>query len=159
MNKPTISETVVPSDTALRLKQKGFDWKIASFYEYTHATPAIPNGLLSGYYFHHRSYVAYSNSEWAKNAAEFKVALCKHIDASHPPISAPTYDMVIDWLLEKGFYVHAERGKRNQFYGVCEDIQAGAVAIHQGYTSYSRYTALNWGILYALGKMNDIKQK
>lgn len=150
---------VVPSGTALKLKQKGFDWKIASFYEYTHATPATPNGLLSGYYFHYRSYVAYSNSEWAKNTTEFKQALCKHIDASHPHISAPTFDMVIDWLLEKGFYVYAVKDKRHHFYGVCEDIQAGTVATQQGCASFSRYTVLNWGILYALDKMNDIKQK
>ena len=161
MNKPTVTEKVVPPGIALMLKQKGFDWKIATFYEYTPKTQVIPNGVWGGYCNHYRSHVAYSNSEWAKNAKEFKQALCKHIDAAHPPISAPTYDMVVDWLLDRGFYIHALiDGKYRQYLGVCDDIFAESVTTETSLNHYfSRYEALNWAILHVLNKLSDVKSK
>ncbi len=155
MNKPTVTEKVVPPNIALMLKRKGFDWKIASFYKYTPTTNVIPNGVWGGYYNHYRSYVACSNSEWAKNAKEFKQILCKHVDAAHPPISAPTYDMVVDWLLKGGFYVHAVMSGYHQFYGICEDI-VGNAQIQIPHSFSNRYEALNWSICAALSKLEDV---
>lgn len=47
---------------------------------------------------HYGSYIAYSNSEWEKSNIEFSAAL--KLNSKHPAISAPSYDMVLDWLLE-----------------------------------------------------------
>lgn len=158
MNKPTISEKVVPPEVALLLKKKGFDWKIASFYMYTPAISCINSH--GGYKDHYRSYIAYSNSEWATMDKDAKKCGWKGIDEQHPNISAPTYDMVIDWLYEKGYYLYATPSIEKNMYGahrwlaIYMDVntpmnQSGVCSQY----ATTRYDALNYGILKILNKL------
>lgn len=98
-NKQTIKPKVVPFEIAKLLKEVGYDEKIAEFWAY--ASPwTAKGGIRKGgkYNEHYGSYIAYSNSEWEKSNIEFSAAL--KLNSKHPAISAPSYDMVLDWLLE-----------------------------------------------------------
>lgn len=144
MNKPTISEKVVPPKIALLLKKKGFDWKISSFYEYTPKSEVSKGGYIN----HYRSYVAYSNTEWAESNKAYRDHVWKHYDIKHPNISAPTYDMVIDWLLEKGYYLYTVFSSQSQgWMNIYTEL--AAPFNNCGFPKYAkdRYKALDYGIL------------
>ena len=86
-----------------------------------------------------------------------KKAFWKGIDDKHSNISAPTYDMTIDWLLEKGFYVNAIiiylEGKRNWAYAY-QNINTNESMVGKiSKRVVDRYTALNEGILEVLKKL------
>lgn len=154
MSKPVITEKVVPADIALLLKQKGFDWKIARFYTYTPKSSVIPNSPSGAYRDCYRSGIAYTNSEWAEQDTNFKRCLCGSLGTKHPPISAPTYDMTIDWLLERGFYVYALIDMLPNFYCVYNNYNAMQQdRSNQNLIFNSRYEALDWGIRKALKSM------
>lgn len=149
MNKPTILEKVVPPNIALLLKKKGFDWKIANFYEYTPKSECIKGGYIN----HYRSYVAYSNSEWAKSDKAFRDHVWKHYDINHPNISAPTYDMVIDWLYEKGYYLYVVPCREVNIHGAHRWLNIyincnTSMFLSSGCPKYAttRYEALDYGI-------------
>lgn len=152
--KPTIFPKVVPVEIAALMKAKGFDWKIKEFYMYTPKATCINSS--GGYKDHYSSYIAYSNSEWA---AMYKDVKCfwKGIDDKHPNISAPTYDMTIDWLLEKGYYVMAvlvrDNGKDSWTYSY-NDFNVGEEFLgKKSDKMIDRYTALNKGIMEVLKKL------
>lgn len=155
MNKPTIQDKIVPINLAVILKSKGFDWKIAEFYIYTPPLSSINSS--GGYKQHYRSHVAYSNTEWQQMDKDAKKAFWKGIDERHPNVSAPTYSMVIDWLLEKGYYVNAvlvnNNGKDNWTYSYIK-LGEGEEYLGRLQSSFTdRYEALNKGILNVLKKL------
>lgn len=152
VNKPTITERVVPFKIAALLKARGFDWKINNFYHYTTPTKGITTG---GYINNYRSNVAYTNTEWANTAKEFKEAIWKGLDAKHPNISAPTYDMVVDWLLEKGYYLNVVIVGENKFVFKIDILNQDKTTIIGTPSSdiYDRYDAFDKGILAILKKL------
>lgn len=113
--KETIIEKVVPFEIAKQLKILGYDEKINENYTYTHPWVAKGGIKVGGKYKdHYRSHVAYSNSEWETNMSEFAKVL--RFDGKHPPIAAPSYNMVIDWLLEHhGYYVKIDMVGKDKF--------------------------------------------
>ena len=155
MNKPTVSEKVVPPKIALLLKKKGFDWKIANFYMYTPSASCINSP--GGYKNHYRSYIAYSNSEWAAMDKDAKICGWKGIDERHPNISAPTYDMVVDWLCEKGVYLYVTPcidknvHEKRRWLNIYINFNTSP-CLSSGCPKYAktRYEALNYGILQIL---------
>lgn len=154
-SKPTIFTKVVPIEIAALMKAKGFDWKIKEFYMYTPKAACINSS--GGYKDHYSSYIAYSNSEWSAMDKDAKKAFWKGIDDKHSNISAPTYDMTIDWLLEKGFYINAIiiyiEGKRYWAYAY-QNINTGENMLGKiKKRIVDRYTALNEGILEVLKKL------
>lgn len=150
-NKQTITERVVPFKIAALLKAKGFDWKINNFYHY--ATPNERN-TTGGYLNKYRSNVAYTNTEWANTVKEFKGAIWKGLDAKHPNISAPTYDMVVDWLLEKGYYLNVIIVGADKFVFKIIDISNKATFIGTPSNEiHDRYDAFDKGILAILKKL------
>lgn len=114
-NKQTIKPKVVPFEIAKLLKEVGYDEKIAEFWAY--ALPwTAKGGIRKGgkYSEHYGSYIAYSNSEWEKSNIEFSAAL--KLSSKHPAISAPSYDMVLDWLLEHfGYYICVANVSKGKF--------------------------------------------
>lgn len=114
-NKQTIKPKVVPFEIAKLLKEVGYDEKIAEFWAY--ASPwTAKGGIRKGgkYSEHYGSYIAYSNSEWEKSNIEFSAAL--KLNSKHPAISAPSYDMVLDWLLEHfGYYICVANISKGKF--------------------------------------------
>lgn len=114
-NKQTIKPKVVPFEIAKLLKEVGYDEKIAEFWAY--ASPwTAKGGIRKGgkYNEHYGSYIAYSNSEWEKSNIEFSAAL--KLNSKHPAISAPSYDMVLDWLLEHfGYYICVANISKDKF--------------------------------------------
>ena len=103
--KETIKPKVVPFEIAKLLKEAGYDDKIAEFWAYAEPWTA-KGGIRKGgkYSNHYGSYVAYSNSEWEISTISFAKAF--KLSDKHPAISAPSYDMVVDWILEHlGCYV------------------------------------------------------
>lgn len=103
--KETIKPKVVPFEIAKLLKECGYDEKIAEFWAYSEPWTA-KGGIRKGgkYSNHYGSYVAYSNSEWESTNVSFAKAF--KLSDKHPAISAPSYDMVLDWILEHlGYYV------------------------------------------------------
>ena len=150
-NKQTITERVVPFKIAALLKAKGFDWKINNFYHYATSIKGITTG---GYLNKYRSNVAYTNTEWANTAKEFKEAIWKGLDAKHPNISAPTYDMVVDWLLEKGYYLNVVLVGENKFVFKIIDIPKQVTFIGTPSSDiHDRYDAFDKGILAILKKL------
>ena len=154
-NKPTIFPKVVPIEIAALMKAKGFDWKIKEFYMYTPRATCINSS--GGYKDHYSSHIAYSNSEWAAMDKDAKKAFWKGIDDKHSNISAPTYDMAIDWLLEKGYYVMAvlirDNEKDNWTYSY-NNLSIGEEFIGKKSNKMTdRYAALNKGILTILKKI------
>lgn len=155
--KHTIQPKVVPIEIAALMKAKGFDWKINEFYMYTPKAKSIKSS--GGYKNHYNSSISYSNSDWAKICKDVKESFWKGIDEKHPNISAPTYDMAIDWLLEeKGFFVNAiiiyyPEGKRNWGYSYqnmnTDEVMVGRISEKV----VDRYTALNECILEVLKKL------
>lgn len=153
MNKPTIAEKVVPPNIALLLKKKGFDWKIASFYMYTPKSEVSKGGYIN----HYRSYVAYSNTEWAESERAAKIANWKGVDEKHPNISAPTYDMVVDWLYEKGYYLYVtpyremDNPEIYKWMNIYINFNS-PINRSSGFPKYAktRYEALDYGILEIL---------
>ena len=155
MANNTILTKVVPIEIAALMKAKGFDWKIKEFYMYTPKATCINSS--GGYKDHYNSHIAYSNSEWAAMDKDAKKAFWKGIDDKHSNISAPTYDMTVDWLFEKGFYVNAIiiylEGKRHWAYAY-QNINTGENMLGKiSKKVVDRYTALNKGILEVLKKL------
>lgn len=97
--KETLRERVVPVDIALSLKKIGYDEKINENYMYLYPWTAVGGVKMGGKYGdeHYYSTFAYSNTEWAENIGGLAEAL--RFDCKHPPISAPSYGMVLDWFL------------------------------------------------------------
>lgn len=97
--KETLRERVVPVDIALSLKKIGYDEKIIENYMYCFPWTAVGGVKRGGKYGdeHYYSTFAYSNTEWAENMGGFAEAL--RFDCKHPPISAPSYSMVLGWFL------------------------------------------------------------
>lgn len=114
-NRHTVKPKVVPFEIAKLLKEVGYDEKIAEFWAY--ASPwTAKGGIRKGgkYSEHYGSYIAYSNSEWEKSNIEFSAAL--KLSSKHPAISAPSYDMVLDWLLEHfGYYICVANVSKGKF--------------------------------------------
>ena len=114
-NRQTVKPKVVPFEIAKLLKEVGYDEKIAEFWAY--ASPwTAKGGIRKGgkYSEHYGSYIAYSNSEWEKSNIEFSAAL--KLSSKHPAISAPSYDMVLDWLLEHfGYYICVANISKGKF--------------------------------------------
>lgn len=117
-NRQTVKPKVVPFEIAKLLKEVGYDEKIAEFWAY--ASPwTAKGGIRKGgkYSEHYGSYIAYSNSEWEKSNIEFSAAL--KLSSKHPAISAPSYDMVLDWLLEHfGYYICVANISKGKFYAL-----------------------------------------
>lgn len=114
-NRQTIKPKVVPFEIAKLLKEVGYDEKIAEFWAYSSPWTA-KGGIRKGgkYSEHYGSYIAYSNSEWEKSNIEFSAAL--KLNSKHPAISAPSYDMVLDWLLEHfGYYICVANISKGKF--------------------------------------------
>ena len=81
----------------------------------------------------------------------------KGIDDKHSNTFPPTYDMAIDWLLEKGYYVMAvlirDNKKDNWTYSY-NDLSIGEEFIGKKSDKITdRHTALNEGILEILKKL------
>ena len=114
-NRQTIKPKVVPFEIAKLLKEVGYDEKIAEFWAYASPWTAKGGSRKGGKYSeHYGSYVAYSNSEWEKSNIEFSAAL--KLNSKHPAISAPSYDMVLDWLLEHfGYYICVANISKGKF--------------------------------------------
>ena len=155
VNKPTIFPKIVPIEIAALMKAKGFDWKIKEFYMYTPKATCI--NYSGGYKDHYSSYIAYSNSEWAAMDKDAKKSFWKGIDDKHSNISAPTYDMTIDWLLDKGYYVTAvliRDNKKDGWTYSYNNLNIGEEFIGKKSDKITdRYDALNKGILSILKKL------
>lgn len=155
MEKKVVKEKVVPLEIAVLLKAKGFDYKIESFYNYI--PPAASIKSKGGYKSVLRSYVAYSNSEWESVYKDVKESFWKGLDDKHPNISAPTYSMAIDFLLEKGYHVMAVtelvKGE-NKWTWAYTDFKLGEEVLGRLSKEVNdRYTALNKGMLEVLKKL------
>lgn len=154
-NKPTIFTKVVPIEIAALMKAKGFDWKIKEFYMYTPKATCINSS--GGYKDHYSSHIAYSNTEWAAMDKDAKKCFWKGIDDKHSNISAPTYDMAIDWLLEKGYYVMAvlvRDNEKDSWTYSYNDLTKGEEFLgRKSDKMIDRYTALNKGIIEVLKKL------
>lgn len=112
-NRHTVKPKVVPFEIAKLLKEVGYDEKIAEFWAY--ASPwTAKGGIRKGgkYSEHYGSYIAYSNSEWEKSNIEFSAAL--KLSSKHPAISAPSYDMVLDWLLSISVIIFVSQMSRKE---------------------------------------------
>lgn len=150
-NKPTIFPKVVPIEIAALMKSKGFDWKIKEFYMYTSKATCINSS--GGYKDHYSSYIAYSNSEWAAMDKDAKKAFWKVIDDKHSNISAPTYDMTIDWLLEKGYYLNVVLIGDKFVFKIIDILNQATFIGKPSSNIHDRYDALNKGILAILKKL------
>ena len=157
--KETITEKVVPFEIAKQLKKLGYDDKINENYTYTHPWVAKGGIRVGGKYKdHYRSCTAYSNSEWETNMSEFAKAL--RFDGKHPPISAPSYDMVIDWLLEHhGYFVNVVMCGKDKF---CYELVTFCVEeglCHSDSKPYpTRYAAMDAAFKRALRIISNTKK-
>ena len=150
-NKPTIFPKVVPIEIAALMKAKGFDWKIKEFYMYTPKATCINSS--GGYKDHYSSHIAYSNSEWAAMDKDAKKVFWKGIDDKHSNISAPTYDMTIDWLLEKGYYLNVVLIGDKFVFKIIDILNQATFIGTPSSNIHDRYAALNKGILEILKKL------
>ena len=149
--KETIKTRVVPSDIAKLLKNIGYDEKINENYTYTH--PWVKKGcvnVVGGYKEHYWSCTAYSNTEWETNMSAFAKAL--RFDGRHPPISAPSYAMVVDWLLkEYDYFVQVVRTGRNEYrFEVVSFCVEEGLRYSNNRTYTDRYSAMDVAFKYIL---------
>lgn len=133
------------------MKAKGFDWKIKEFYMYTPKATCINSS--GGYKDHYSSHIAYSNSEWAAMDKDAKKAFWKGIDDKHSNISAPTYDMTIDWLLEKGYYLNVVLIGDKFVFKIIDILKQATFIGTPSSDIRDRYDAFNKGILAILKKL------
>lgn len=154
--KETIKTRVVPFEIAKLLKDMGYDEKINENYTYTH--PWVKNGginVVGGYKEHYWSSTAYSNTEWETNMSAFAKAL--RFDGKHPPISAPSYAMVVDWLLkEYDYFVQVIRTGRNEyrFEVISFCVEEGLhYSNNRTYTDW--YSAMDVAFKYVLRVIKD----
>lgn len=154
MNNQIVRERVVPVEIALSLKQKGFDWKISYYYYYHWAHSCQDVSGYDDYYIYSEN--AWSNSDWERTTHELSDrAWNGYAMAQHPPISAPSYDMTIDWLMQQGYYVGTAINRDGKFYSVVKDMSSDQPAKAIPVSFYGRYEALNQAIQYALKRVND----
>lgn len=158
--KETITEKVVPFEIAKQLKKLGYDEKINENYTYTHPWVAKGGIKVGGEYKdHYRSYIAYSNTEWDTNMSEFAKTL--RFDGRRPPISAPSYDMVIDWFLEHyGYFVQVEMVDKCNFrYVIVTHCEEKRVICSNGKTYNTRYCAMDAALKSVLNSIKKNKDK
>lgn len=158
--KETVKARVVPFKIAKLLKEVGYDEKIDEFWAYCTPWTAKGGARMGGKYnSHYASYVAYSNSEWEKNEVAFADAF--KLSSKHPAISAPSYDMAVDWVLEHlGVYVGARLDSNKAYYWAMTHIEPFGTVFHNGGKHYqSRYEAMDAAFLEILEKEKDNRKK
>lgn len=149
--KETLIPRVVPFEVAKLLKEVGYDEKIKEFWAYADPFTAKGGVRVGGTYSNHfGSYVPYSNSEWVKSDVEFAKAF--GLDNKHPAISAPSYDMVIDWILEHlGVYVSVLMAGEGMFIWKVVLLNGGDIPYKKDSRVFStRYEAMDAVFLHIL---------
>lgn len=158
--KEVVKARVVPFEVAKLLKEVGFDEKIDEFWAYSTPWTAEGGVRMGGKYnSHYGSYVAYSNSEWEKNEVAFAEAF--KLSSKHPAISAPSYDMAVDWVLEHlGVYVEAKLDLNKEYFWAMTHLEPFGTLFHNGGKHYtSRYEAMDAAFLEILEKEKGKRKK
>lgn len=141
-----VDDKVVPFELARLLRDMGYDERIREHWQHTYG---------GCYPSHYGAFVHLSNTEWKERTNEFAKAL--RFDGKHPPISAPSYAMVVDWLLkEYDYFVQVVRTGRNEyrFEVVSFCVEEGLrYSNNRKYTD--RYSAMDVAFKYILRVIKD----
>lgn len=147
METKHVREKIITAGIALELKERGFDWKIESFYKYIPSPQEEPIYTLK-----YHNFALYSNEDWERVAKKSQIVL--------PNVSAPSYDMTVDWLLNKGYYVKAVFLKKDRWRYEIEDVKSGEITKGKSSSeATSRYLALQRGIEFTLENLLKKKTK
>lgn len=144
-----VDEKVVPFEIAKLLKKMGYDERIREHWLHT------SGGLYPS---HYGAFVHLSNTEWEERINEF--AKIHRFDSRHPPISAPSYGMVIDWIYQKyGYFIEVMMVGKDKFrYGIASNaVEYGLrFSDRRGYST--RYDAMDAAFKKVLKIINEDKE-
>lgn len=144
-----VDEKVVSFEIAKLLKKMGYDERIREHWLYTSG---------GKYPSHHGACVHLSNTEWEEKLNEF--AKAQLFSGKYPPISAPSYGMVIDWIYRKyGYFVEVMMVGKDKFrYGIASNaVECGLrFSNRKGYPT--RYEAMDAAFKKVLKIINEDKE-
>lgn len=144
-----VDEKVVPFEIAKLLKKMGYDERIREHWLYTSG---------GKYPSHYGACVHLSNTEWERKLNEF--AKAQLFSGKYPPISAPSYDMVIDWVYRKyGYFVEVMMVGKDKFrYGIASNaVECGlCFSSKRGYPT--RYDAMDAAFKKVVKIVNEDKK-
>lgn len=144
-----VDEKVVPFEIAKLLKKMGYDERIREHWLYT-------SGVK--YPSHHGACVHLSNTEWEEKLNEF--AKAQLFSGKYPPISAPSYDMVIDWIYQKyGYFIEVMMVGKDKFrYGIASNAIEYGLRFSDRRGHPTRYDAMDAAFKKVLKIINEDKE-
>lgn len=141
-----VDDKVVPFELAKLLRDIGYDERIREHWQHSYG---------GKYTSHYGAFVHLSNTEWKERLNEF--AKAQRFDGRHPPISAPSYAMVVDWLLkEYDYYVQVLRvGKEEYRFEVVTFCVEEGLCHSNNRVYQDRYSAMYAAFKYVLKAIKD----
>lgn len=144
-----VDEKVVPFEIAKLLKKMGYDERIREHWLHSSG---------GKYPSHHGAYVHLSNTEWETKLNEF--AKAQLFSGKYPPISAPSYGMVIDWIYHKyGYFIEVVMVGKGKFrYGIASNAIEHGLRFSDRRGYLTRYEAMDAAFKKVLKIINDDKK-